>query len=159
MPRRPYPLDALRRLRDQRTEEQALSLAQQLARSRSAEQVARERSAACRSHAAGVDACHEHERTELERGLLSGADLLRNVEFSVAAAAQAAQLRAAEAKAHSALEDERKRQAQAQRELARREADAKLVHQHARAFATAEAETAERADEEAALEQWNARQR
>ena len=159
MARPPYPLDALRKLRDERAEAQAQSLAEQVARAQQAELCLRQRQAACQTHSQRTQASLQPERERLATGQLSGADLQRQTEFEAAARAQAVLLERAEREAAEALGRERAEEQRLRQELARAEADAQLVRNHEATFHERVTEQRQRAEEEAALEQWNARRR
>jgi hypothetical protein len=159
MARPSYPLDALRKLRDERAEAQAHALAEQVARAQQAEVRLRQRQAARQAHSQRTLASLQPERERLAAGQLSGADLLRQTEFEAAARAQAALLERAERDAAEALGRERAEEQRLQQELARAEADAQLVRNHEATFHERVTERQQRADEESALEQWNARRR
>jgi hypothetical protein len=157
MPRQPYPLEALRKLRSDRAEAQARSLAAQIARSANANARLREREGERREHEVRTaEAVHE-ERQRLGVSKVSGADLLRLVEFEDAARAQASALVRAEASARQLLAEERAREGELREELGRLEALAALVRDHEASFHDQHAAREQRADEEAALEQWSAR--
>ena len=159
MARAPYPLEALRKLRDDQTEAQAQALADQVARSAGAARALEQRAAARRAHAQQTRESLDQERARLLGGRVSGAELARASEFETAARAEQELLERAEAEARQALLEARAAEQQLREELARREADAKLVRNHETNFHEHRAEQAERAEEEAALEQWNARHR
>jgi fused signal recognition particle receptor len=154
-----YPLEALRKLRDERAEALAQELALQVARSLAAENKLRQREAARREHAARAAETVRGEQQRLAAGSVSGADLLRVAEFEVAVQAQAALLQRAEAEARQALAQERAQEQKLRDQQAQREAEAKLVRNHEAGFHEHQAELAQKAEEEAALEQWNARRR
>ena len=159
MARLQYPLEALRRLRDERAEALAQELAGQVARSVAAESQLRQREAARREHTErAAETVHsEHER--LAAGGLSGADLLRVADFEVAIQAQAALLERAEAEARQLLAQERAHEQKLREQQAEREAEAKLVRNHEAEFHEQQAVLLQKSEEEAALEQWNARRR
>jgi hypothetical protein len=157
MARPSYPLDALRKLRDERAEAQAQSLAEQVASVQQAEARLRQRQAALQAHSQRTLASLQCERERLAAGQLSGADLLRQTEFEAAARAQAALLERAESEAADALGRERAEEQRLRQELARAEADAQLVRNHETTFHERATEQQLRVEEEAALEQWNAR--
>jgi hypothetical protein len=159
MARLPYPLEALRKLRDDQAQTQAQALAAQVARSASAARVLEQRVAARRAHAEQTRETLALEQSRLLGGGVSGAELLRAAEFETAAHAQAALLERAEADARQALFDARAAEQELREGLARREADAKLVRNHETSFHERAAERTAGAEEEAALEQWNARRR
>ena len=159
MARSQYPLEALRKLRDERAEAQAHELAQQVARSASAEATLRARELARREHAERTADSLRVERQRLAAGGVSGADLLRVADFEVAARVQAELLERAEAEARQALANERAVEQKLRAQQATREAEAKLVRNHEANFHEHEAQLAQKAEEEAALEQWNARHR
>lgn len=151
-----YPLETLRQLRDDRAEAQTHALAAQVARSQVAEAKLREREAARREHGERTAEVLRLERERLVLGV-RGADLLRLTDFEAAAKAQAGLLERAEAEARSALSQEREREQQLRLELAALEADAELVRRHEASFQEGHAQRREKAEEEAALEQWSAR--
>jgi hypothetical protein len=159
MARQQYPLEALRKLRDERAEAELQELARQVARSASAEGKLRERERARREHAERTADSVRVERQRLVAGGVSGAELLRVVDFEVAARVQAERLERAEAEARQALASERALEQKLREQQATREAEAKLVRNHEANFHEREAELAQKAEEEAALEQWNARHR
>jgi hypothetical protein len=159
MTRQQYPLEALRKLRDERAEAQAQSLAEQLARSQAAEAKLRGREQARREHAARTAESVGLERRRLAEGGASGVDLLRVADFEAAARVQAALLERAEAEARQALDQERAAEQKLRQELSAREAEAKLVRNHEHSFHERQADLAQKAEEEAALEQWSARRR
>lgn len=159
MPRQPYPLEALRRLRDERAEAQARGLAEQLARSAAAEAVLNARERARREQALFTDETVRAERARLGAGQVSGADLLRATEFESAACARAQELERAELEARQRLAHERAQEEKLRAELARLEAEAQLARNHEANFHEQHATATLRAEEEAVLEQWNARRR
>jgi hypothetical protein len=154
---RQYPLEALRKLRDEQAKLHARNLAAQLTRCRAAEAVLQAKEQACAEHARQLSRTKAEERERLTRGELSGSDLLRATEFELACHAQAEQLELAVSEARRALAAERERERELRDVLTRSDADAKLVHKHQASFNERHAEQATRAEEEAALEQWNAR--
>ncbi len=157
MTRRQYPLESLRKLRDERAQALTRDLASQMGRCQAGEANLRLCERACRAHASALVEAEALERGRLLRGELSGADLLRSAEFAVAAGIQRRQLDLELVQARSALAHERSREAELRAQVARGEADAKLVRQHEAGFHEREAEQALRSEEEAALEQWSAR--
>lgn len=157
MPRQPYPLQALRQLRDDRAEAQALELAAQIARSNQAEAQWRELERARREQQTRTAETLRQERERLALGGARGRDLLRLTDFEAAARVQAAALEHLEQSARQQLEVERAREQQLREELGRLEAEAKLVRRHEASFHERHAEQALKAEEEAALEQWSAR--
>ena len=157
MPRQPYPLEALRKLRSERAEAQARSLAAQIARSADADARLRERERERREHEVRTAETVHEERQRLGPSQVSGADLLRLVEFEDAARVQAGALARAEASARKLLAEERAREGELREELGRLEAQAALVRDHETSFHDQHAARQQRADEEAALEQWSAR--
>src|SRR6185369_7875052 len=152
MSRPPYPLEALRKLRDERAEAQALSLAAQIARSNEAEAKLRERERARKEHDTRSGETLRAERERLAEGGAKGADLLRLTEFEAAARAQAAVLEQSEAGARQRLGEERAQEQKLRENLARLEAEAKLVRHHEASFHERHAELQQKAEEEAALE-------
>jgi hypothetical protein len=84
---------------------------------------------------------------------------LRIADFEVAARMQAELLERAEAEARQALFQERAVEQKLREEQAQREAEAQLVRNHEANFHEHQAGLAQKAEEEAALEQWNARHR
>jgi hypothetical protein len=159
MARQQYPLEALRKLRDERAESQAHTLAEQVARASVAQAALRERERLRREHAQRTLQTLREERERLAAGAMSGADLQRSAEFEAAARAQAALLERAESDARDALARERAEEQKLRDELSRREAEAKLTRNHEATFHQQNETAAQRAEEETALEQWNARHR
>jgi hypothetical protein len=159
MARLPYPLEALRKLRDDQAEAQARALADQVARSAGAERLLQQRAAARLAHAQAARDDLAQEQARLLAAGASGAELLRAAEFETAMRAQAQLLERSESDARAALRAERAAEEQLRQELARREADAQLVRNHETSFLERAAEQAARSEEEAALEQWNGRRR
>lgn len=151
-----YPLETLRKLRDERAEAQAQALAAQIARSEAAETKLRERETARREHALRTAETERAEAGRLAEGV-SGADLQRWADFTAAAQFQAQALERLESEARRILVEERARERQLREELSSREAEAELVRRHEHGFHQHHAERQEKADEEAALEQWSAR--
>ena len=84
---------------------------------------------------------------------------MRIADFEVAMQAQAALLERAEAEARQLLAQERAQEQKLREQQAEREAQAKLVRNHEAGFHERQAELLQKAEEEAALEQWNARRR
>lgn len=152
-----YPLEALRKLRDDRAEQQAHGLASQIARSQAAEKDLQAREAARRLHAQRAAEAQSLELERLAQGGASGRDLLRLAEFEAAARAQAALLERAEVEARQALARERAEEQKLGAELAAREAEAKLVRNHEVSFHERQRDLQQKSEEEAALEQWNGR--
>lgn len=157
MARPVYPLQALRGLRDERVQAQQSQLADHVTRTQQAlAALARREQVRC-EHAARTARELEAERQRLLRTPSSGADLARLAEFDAAARAQTARLERAEAEAREALARARDEEQAARDALSQREAEAKLVREHEAGFHARAEEAASRAEEEAALEQWNAR--
>ena len=152
-----YPLEVLRQLRDDRAEEHARDLAQQISRSGAAEARLRDRESARRQHAERTAEAMRLEREQLARGGASGHDLQRLVDFELAARAQAALLESAEGEARAVLSRERAEEQKRREQLAAREAEAKLVRNHEFSFHEQQLDLQQKAEEEAALEQWSAR--
>lgn len=152
-----YPLEALRQLRDDRAEAQTQELATQVARSQAAEAKLREREAAKRAHAERTAETRNLERRRLAAGEANGFDLLRVADFETGARAQAAALDRAVAEAREALAKERAEEQKLRADLATLEAEAQLVRNHESRFHEHHAELRDKAEEEAALEQWSAR--
>ena len=159
MARQPYPLEALRKVRDERAEALAQELAAQVARSQLAEAKVRQREAARREHAERAAEAVRSEQERLATGGVSGADLRRIADFEVATQAQAGLLQRAEAEARQVLVQERAAEQKLRDEQSQREAEAKLVRNHEAGFHEHQVNLAQKAEEEAALEQWNARRR
>lgn len=159
MTRQQYPLEALRKLRDERAEALGQGLARQAARSRGAEAKLLERGRTRREHAERSAEAMRSEQARLAAGGASGVDLLRVTEFDVAVRAQAELLERAEAEAREVLAKERAEEQKLREEQAQREAEAKLVRNHEASFHERQAERVQKAEEEAAIEQWNARRR
>jgi hypothetical protein len=159
MARPSYPLEALRKLRDERAEEQALGLAQQIARSQRAEAKLAERERARREHGERANEAVRAEQARLATQGVSGAELWRVADFEVAVRAQAELLLRAEAEARQELAQERAQEQKLRQEQSLREAEAKLVRNHEASFHERQAEAAQKAEEDAALEQWNGRRR
>jgi hypothetical protein len=159
MARQQYPLEALRKLRDERAEAQAQALAKQVARCTAAQAVALERERLRREHALVSAETLRAERERLAAGQLSGADLKRASDFEAAARAQARALEHSEAEARKLLAQERVEEQKLRDELGQREAEAKLARNHEANFHEQNASVTLRAEEEASLEQWNARRR
>lgn len=157
MPRQPYPLEALRQLRDERAEQQAQRLAAQIARSQAARTKLAQRQRARCDHESATEATLKVERERLEQAGASGADLSRLSEFERATRAQAERLLESETEARQALVAEHAEEQKLREQLAEREAEAKLLRDHQANFHEHHAELQEKADEEAALEQWSAR--
>ena len=157
MARPEYPLEALRKLRDERAEAQVQSLAAQVARAEAAEQRLRERERARREQAEQAAETSRQERARLAAGQANGADLLRVNEFEAAVRAQAVLLERAEAEARQVLAQERTEEQKLRQKLAELEAEAEVVRKHEAGFRQQHADAVQKAEEEAALEQWNAR--
>ena len=159
MARPSYPLEALRKLRDERADALARELAAQVARSLAAEGKLRQREAARREHAERAKTEVHREQQRLAASGVNGAELLRFAEFEVAVRAQAALLERAEAEARQVLAVERAQEHKLRAQQAEREAEAKLVRNHEAGFHEHQVNLAHKVEEEAALEQWNARRR
>src|SRR3954462_12823251 len=99
MARSHYPLEALRKLRDERAEAELQELARQVARTVSAEAKLRERELGRREHAARTAQNLSAEQRRLSAGGASGAELQRVADFTAGARVQAARLEHAEAEA------------------------------------------------------------
>src|SRR5262245_39608487 len=99
MARHEYPLEALRKLRDERAEAQAHTLAKQLTRVAAAEAELRERERTRREHEAQTADALRDERARLASGTASGADLQRVADFEAGARARTAALGRSEAEA------------------------------------------------------------
>ena len=156
MARQPYPLEALRKLRDERAEAVAHGLAAQLARCRKAEAELQERERLRREHRARAAESLLAERERLAQRGASGAELLRLAEFEQASRAQARVLEQSEESARQALAEERGREQKVREQLAKLEAEAELVQRHEASFHEHHAQLQQKAEEEAALEQWSA---
>jgi hypothetical protein len=152
-----YPLETLRKLRDERADAQARALAAQIARSEAAEAALHERQAARREHAERTAAALRSEQERWAAGSISGAEVRRLADFTDAAGLHGKALERAEADARATLNQERAREQQLREELAAREAEAELVRRHEAGFYQQHAERREKAEEEAAQEQWGAR--
>jgi hypothetical protein len=159
MPRQQYPLEALRKLRDEHAEAQAQGLAKQVARAATAQALLLERERLRREHARSTAEALRSERERLDAGGLSGADLQRASDFEAAARAKSRALESSEVEARELLAQERAQEQKLREELGRREAEAKLARNHEANFHERNASATLRAEEEAALEQWNARRR
>jgi hypothetical protein len=157
MVRAKYPLEALRKLRDEQAETQAKALAAQLSRQRAAEAELQERQRARGEHEARAAEALRGEQDRLSRVGMSGAELARIAEFQRAVRVQAELLARDEAAALEAVTVEREKSDVLRASQALREAEAKLVRNHQASFDQAHHELQEKAEEEAALEQWNAR--
>jgi len=157
MARQTYPLETLRKLRDEKAEALLQALAEQVARTHSAEATCAERERVRREQAACTAEAMRAEQQRLAEGGVSGVDLLRIADFEVAARAQAQLLERAEAEARQVVARERATEQKLREEQAAREAEAKLVRNHEASFHERQGELAQKAEEEAALEQWNAR--
>jgi hypothetical protein len=156
MARQPYPLQALRELRERRAEASAEALARQVARSATFAAALGERERARREHAERLALVLEQERHRLAAGPVSGAELRRASDFEQADRAALAVTVAAEAEARAALAREQAEEQRLCAELAQAEAEAKLVRDHEASFHEKQVDAALRAEEEAALERWNA---
>ena len=159
MTRQQYPLETLRKLRDERAEAEAQGLAAQIALSGAAETRLRAAERLRREHAARTAESIGIERQRLAAGGASGADLQRVADFEKAARAQAELLLRAEGEARQALAQAKAEEKKLRQQLSEREAEAKLVRNHEQSFHERQADLAQKAEEEAALEQWNARRR
>jgi hypothetical protein len=159
MARPEYPLEALRKLRDERASAQAHDLAAQITRSQAAEAKLRERERARREHTERTKESVRLEQERLSAGAARGADLLRVADFEAAAQVQAKLLERAESDARAELAKERAEEQKLREQLSQREAEAKLVRNHEAGFHERHQDLAQKAEEEAALEQWNARRR
>lgn len=161
MARPQYPLEGLRKLRDERAEAELQALAQQVARAASAEAKLRERERerVRREHAARTAESVSAEQRRLAAGGVSGAELQRVADFAAASRVQAELLERAESEARQALLNERALERKLREEQAQREAEAKLVRNHEVEFHEQAAKLAQKAEEDAALEQWSARHR
>jgi hypothetical protein len=157
MARQPYPLEALRKLRDERAEALARKLAAQVARCDSARATLAERERARREQEERTRAALVTERERLELLGVSGADLLRLSEFERGAHAQAAALHDSAGRARQDLDQELAEELKLRDQLTKLEAEAKLVRKHEASFHERHAEREEQAEEAAALEQWSAR--
>ena len=159
MPRQQYPLEALRKLRDEHAEAQAQALARQVARTASAQALVFERERLRCEHSRSTAETLRTERERLAAGRASGADLQRASDFEAAVRAQARALESSEFEARELLAQERAEEQKLREELARREAEAELARNHEAYFHARNASATLRAEEEASLEQWNARHR
>lgn len=159
MARQPYPLEALRKLKDERTDEQARLLSAQVAQTQAAVAKLRERESARAEHAARLREVAQQEQERLARGEVSGGDLQRSVDFQQAGRVQQELLSRAVSEAQNALEHARELEQKLREELASREAEAKLVRNHEAGFHARQEARTQKADEEAALDQWNAKRR
>src|SRR6188768_574643 len=107
MARQTYPLETLRKLRDEKAEALLQALAKQVARTQSAEGTLAERERVRREHAARTAEAVQAEQQRLAAGGASGVDLLRVADFELAARVQAGLLERAEADARQVLAQER----------------------------------------------------
>ncbi len=156
MARQPYPLQALRELRERRAEASAEALARQVARSATFAAALGEHERVRREHAERLTLVLEQERQRLAAGPVSGAELRRASDFEQAERAALAVTVAVEAQARAALAREQAEEQRLRAELGRAEAEAKLVRDHEASFYEKQVDAALRAEEEAALERWNA---
>ncbi len=143
-------------MREDQAEAQTHALAAQVACSQAAEAKVRQREAARREHAERTATTLRVERARLATGVC-GFDLLRVADFEQGARAQAAVLERAEGEARRALAEERAKEQQLRQELAAREADAELVRRHETSFHEHHEDLRQKAEEEAAQEQWSAK--
>lgn len=159
MARPEYPLQALRELRAERVQAQLRRLAEQVASTAQAEAKLLQRERSRRNHAEQTATSLRAERERLAASHMAAAELARAAEFEAGARAQATLLERAEQEARTELATQREQERLARSELSRLEADAELLKKHELGFHERARDVALRAEEEAALEQWNARQR
>lgn len=159
MARQAYPLEALRKLRDERARAATEQLARQVARSAAAAAAYRERVRLGREHAERTAEALSQEQRRLAQAPLEGADWQRAAEFAAAERARGEALKAAAEAARAALEREQAEEERLRAELGRLEAEAKLAQNHEQSFHERGAQAALQVEEETALEQWTARHR
>jgi hypothetical protein len=159
MARQQYPLEALRKLRDERADAQAQALAKQVARCAAAQAVLLEREQLRREHALRTAETLRVERERIAAGQVLAAELQRGSDFEASARAQARALERSEAEARELLAQQRAEEQKLRAELGRCEAEAKLARNHEANFHEQRASAVLRAEEEASLERWNARRR
>src|SRR5690349_3336570 len=134
MARPQYPLETLRKLRDERADAQATRLAAQIARADAAQARLSDAERARREHEARTRAVLTTERERLGSGAASGADLQRLTEFEQAMRAQERGLEQLERELRDKLSAEREAERRERSELSRLEAEAKLVQGHEARF-------------------------
>jgi hypothetical protein len=159
MARQQYPLEALRKLRDERADAQARALAAQVARCAAAQAVVFEREQVRREHALSTAEMLRVERERLAAGQASAAELQRAGDFEARARTQARALERCEAEARELLAQQRAEEQKLREELGRREAEAQLARNHEANFHEQHESAVLRAEEEASLERWNAQRR
>ena len=154
--RRKYPLEALSRLRQSRTEERARSLGAARVSARVAESEAERVALARQSEQAGVSLESENERARLEAGAATAQDLQQAELFLVGATERLKQLALDQEGAERALLEARKIEETAEAELVRAQADERVVERHRERFEAAERRVMADVEDEASLERWTA---
>lgn len=154
--RRKYPLEALSRLRQSRTEERARSLGAARVSTRAAESEAERVALARRSEQAAVSLESENERTRLAGGGATVQDLQQAELFLVGATGRLKRLALDQEGAERALLEARKVEESAEAELVRAQADERVVERHRERFEAAERRVMADAEDEASLERWTA---
>lgn len=154
--RRKYPLEALSRLRQSRTEERARELGAARVSTRAAEGEAERVALARRSEQAAVSLESASERERLEAGEATAQDLQQAELFLLGATGRLSRLALEQEGAERAALEARKVEASAEAELVRARADERVVERHRERFEAAERRVGEDAEDEASLERWTA---
>ena len=154
MSRKKYPLEALRELRQKERDEQALRLGEQARQSARAESILRATERARQTEEQRKTTTLAAERSLLEQGELTAADLTAADRYRHASEGRSDALRARESRALDELRDAVQKESTARGELARKESEAKLMDRHRKDWQDAAARAGERAEEEAILDQW-----
>lgn len=153
--KRRYPLEALRKVRHQAVDDRAVELSARMQAREQAERVhasARRAREQERARAARVTAS---ERARLEAGGARVADLQSGLAWRAGASERERALEQADARSRVGLEQATNDEAEARRALAAADADAKTVEEHRERWRRDEELRAERAEEEAANENWS----
>lgn len=155
--RRRYPFDALRGLRHERVSEQARVVAERVAESARALAREIEAEATRRSTERDILGLARSEQASLDHGLLRSGDLAAIAAWRGGADAQLEVKAQAARRARETRSNEVLAEAAARRALATADSEAQAIDRHQGAFRNAEAALEERADDEAAMDLWNAR--
>ncbi|MCA9639760.1 MAG: hypothetical protein H6718_23870 [Polyangiaceae bacterium] len=154
-----YSLEALKRLREQRVEEQAERVAEQLRQVAQAERQALEATAQRKQLEKQLADERSAEAERLARGEATVQDLALQAAWESQAAGRIENARLKERKLAEQLVAARKEEARRREELALREGEAKAVERHKENWQAEISRAEELALEEQAQEVWSARQR
>lgn len=152
-----YPLDALRRLRRANVDARVREVAEERARSESAETEQRRARLTREQADAESERTQRAERERLESGRARAYDLLLEASWQAGDEARREQLRKAEERARASAERQRRAEEAARAWLGQADADAKAVERHREGWQAERNRERELAEEEGADEAFAAR--